>query len=137
MRIIRSEVIYWFFIWPIPFLYMKLKSKPTLRDKHKYVVFKIHSSAKLQYSDVKNAVMNALLGWMGERDFAEASIWLIKNLWDAREQKGFIRCAPKYTEAVKMSLLLIHQIGDEKVAVQSLWVSGTIKSGKDNSATAN
>jgi ribonuclease P/MRP protein subunit POP5 len=112
---------------------MKLKSKPTLREKHKYVVFRIHSSAKLQYNDVKNVVMNSLLNWMGEKDFADAGVWLIKNLWDSKEQKGFIRCTPKYVDSVKMGLMLIHQIGDEKVAAQSLWVSGTIKSGKDKS----
>ena len=112
---------------------MKLKSKPTLRGKHKYVVFKIHSTAKLQYNDLKNAIMNALLNWMGERDFADAGIWLIKNLWDSKEQKGIIRCVPKYVNAVKMSLLLVHQIGDEKVTFRSLWVSGTIKSGKEKS----
>ena len=107
---------------------MKLKSKPTLRGKHKYVVFKIHSTAKLQYNDTMNAITNALLNWMGEKDYADAGIWLIRNLWDGREQKGFIRCEPGYVDAVKMSLMLIHQIGDEKVAFQSLWVSGTIKS---------
>lgn len=112
---------------------MKLKSRPTLRGKHKYVVFRIHSTARLQYNDVKNALMNGLMNWMGEQDFAEAGIWLIKNLWDAKEQKGFIRCDPKYADSVKMSLILIHQIGDEKVAIQSLWVSGTIKSGKNKS----
>jgi RNase P/RNase MRP subunit POP5 len=112
---------------------MKLKSKPTLRGKHKYIVFKLHSTAKLQYNDMKNALTNALLNWMGEKDYADAKIWLIKNLWNSHEQKGFIRCEPKFVDSVKMGLMLIHQIGDEKVAFQSLWVSGTIKSGKEKS----
>jgi ribonuclease P/MRP protein subunit POP5 len=113
---------------------MKLRSKPALRGKHRYVVFRVHSSAKVKYSDLKNAVMSALLNWMGEREFSEAGIWFIRNLWDGVEQKGFIRCDPKYADSVKMGLMLLHQIGDEKVAVQSLWVSGTIKSGKEKSA---
>ena len=66
------EGILWFFIECYQFLIMKLKSKPTIRGKHKYVVFKIHSTSKLQYNDVKNAIMNSLLNWMGEKDFADA-----------------------------------------------------------------
>ncbi len=110
---------------------MKLKSKPTLRSEHRYVVFKVHSSVKIQYNDLKNAIMNSLMNWMGEKNFSDAEIWLIKNLWSSKDQKGFIRCRPKYVNDVKMALMLIHQIGDERVVFQSLWVSGTIKSGKE------
>ena len=65
---------------------------------------------------------------------AKANIRILKNLWDLRKQKGFVQCLPKFVDSVKVSLSLIHQIGDSRVAFQTLRVSGTIKSGRDKTA---
>ena len=107
---------------------MRLRKKPSERPKHKYIVFRVHSSGSIRYNDLRNAITNELINWMGEKDFAEAGIRLIKNLY--HDGKGFIRCLPGYVDSVKMSLALIHQIGDERVIFQTVRVSGTIKSGK-------
>lgn len=110
---------------------MKAKKRPSGREKYKYVIFRIHSTGRIPYNDMKNAITNALMNWMGEKDFSDARVWLIKNLWKPGEQRGYIRCSPEHVDSVKMSLSLMHQIGDEKVAFQSLRVTGTIRSGKE------
>jgi len=114
---------------------MKLKKLPSLREKKRYIIFKVHAEETLSFENVSNAIWNSLLDWLGERELAKANVWIIKNLWNGKEQTGFIKCSPKYVDAVKVGLALIHQIGDSKVILQSLRVSGTIKSGKEKIKT--
>lgn len=116
---------------------MKLKSLPSMRSKKRYVIFKVHSSEPLEYSNVKDAVWNSLENWLGQNELAQAAPRLIKNLWDGRQKKGFMQCNLKYVDQVKMSVALIHQIGDQRVIFQVLRVSGTIKSGKDKIKSAS
>lgn len=107
---------------------MKLKSMPSQRESKRYVFFRVHSRGRLSYEEVKNAVMNSLLNWMGSEKFAKARPWVIKNLW--KPDSGVIQCSHRYVDDVKMGLALIHQVGDSSVIFESLRVSGTLKSGK-------
>ena len=107
---------------------MALKSLPSLREKKRYIVFRLHSEGKLSYAIVKNAIFDSLLEFLGEQEFARANIRFIKNLWN--QKTGFLETTPAYVDKVKVGLALIHQIGEEKVIFQTLKVSGTIKSGK-------
>lgn len=109
----------------------RLKSRSTLRPRHRYIVFKVHSEGKLDYRNVESAVWNSLENWLGEQDLALAGLKLVRNLWNPGTQTGFLRCTHTYADRVKVGLALIHQIGDERVAFQTLRVSGTIKSAKD------
>ena len=110
---------------------MKLKKLPSMRNKKRYVIFKVHSDGdNIPFSNIKDAVMNSILNWVGERGAAQAHVWVIKNLWDMGKQTGCIQCSHKTVDEIKTALALIHQIGDQKVAFQTLKVTGTIKSGK-------
>lgn len=109
---------------------MKLKKKPSMRPRKRYITFRVHSEEKLDYMNIRGAVWNSLDSWLGEQDLALANIRIIKNLWDPRTQTGFIQCDHRYVDLVKTGLALIHQIGDERVVFQTLRVSGTIKSAK-------
>lgn len=106
------------------------KILPSLRESKRYVVFKVHSQERLNYAVMQNAAWNSLLNWMGEKDLSKANVRIIKNLWDPGTQTGFVQCSPKFVDAVKVSLSLVRQIGDQRVTFQTLRVSGTIKSGK-------
>ena len=105
-----------------------MKLKPALKEKKRYIMFKLHSKEPIPYTALKQAVTSALLEFLGERDFAKAHPRLIKNLCTGRA--GVLLTTPKHTDACKLSLALIHQIQEQPVAFQTLKVSGTIKSGK-------
>lgn len=109
---------------------MKLKRMPSMKGKKRYLTFKLHSEEPVVYSDMKGAVVNSMLNWMGEEGFSASNVRIIRNLWDGRGQQGWLSCSHKAVDDVKMSLALIHQIGDARVIFQVLRVSGTIKSGK-------
>ena len=103
---------------------MKLKRMPSM-------TFRLHSKNPVVYSDMKGAVLNSIMNWMGEGGFSSSKCRIIKNLWDHGNQIGWIECSPKSVDDIRMALALIHQIGDERVIFQVIRVSGTIKSGKE------
>jgi len=116
---------------------MKLKKMPSLRDRKRYLVFRIISEAPLDYPNVKGAIWHSMENWLGQNELAQASPRLIKNLWDGRKKKGYLQCSPKYVDQVKMALALIKQIGDQRVIFHVIRVSGTIKSAKDKTTKSN
>jgi len=132
----------------------RLKSPSTLRAKKRYIIFRVHSESPEETSsretaparsrrmhaeagegmfdflNIRGAIWNSLESWLGEAGLAKANVSFIMNLWDSRKHTGFISCSPKYVDQVKVALALVHQIGDERVVIQVLRVSGTIKAGK-------
>lgn len=111
-----------------------MKSLPTLREKKRYIFFQVHSKGPVPYYQMKQAIFDSLLDFLGERDLAKASVRLIKNLYSSG--KGVVQTNPKAVDSVKLALALIHQIGEERVLFQTLRVSGTIKSGKSKSISS-
>ncbi|HJW97354.1 MAG TPA: Rpp14/Pop5 family protein [archaeon] len=110
---------------------MSLKKPPSMRGKKRYLIFRLHSDSPASFQDVREAVWNSILNWLGDNEAPRADIHIVKNLWNQKEQSGFIRCDPKYVDSVKLALALIHQIGDQRVIFQTVRVAGTIKSGKE------
>ncbi|MBL7206296.1 MAG: ribonuclease P protein component 2 [Candidatus Aenigmarchaeota archaeon] len=104
-----------------------LKIPASLRQKKRYVYFKIYSQNKIPYENLRNAIWNIFLDYLGELGTAKANIRIVRNLWDPNEQKGIIRCSHRHVDEVKICLGLLHQIGDEKTVFQTLRVSGTIR----------
>jgi len=101
-----------------------------MREKKRYIVFRLHTKNPIGFIDAKNAIMNSINNWLGDNDMARARVWIIKNLWNKKEQTGFIRCSHKFVDEVKVALALVHQIGDERSIIQTIKVTSTIKSGK-------
>lgn len=112
---------------------MKLKSKPSLRERKRYIVFKVESSGPFLYENMRNAVYDSTARWLGENEMGKADVHVVKNLWDSRRRVGFVRCGPKYVDDIKSSLALVKQIGDSRVVIHTLRVSGTIKSATEKS----
>ena len=100
---------------------------PTLREKERYVSFKIISEHPVIYSDLEGAIWNTMMDFFGDLGTSTTSTWLIKNLYDDREQVGVIRCNHESVPAVLTALGLIERFGDTRVIVKILKISGTIK----------
>ena len=100
---------------------------PTLREKERYVAFQVISEEPITYADLEAAVWNTMLGFFGEYGASWTSMWLIKNLYDEQKQFGVIRCNNKSVAAMLTALGLISRLGDIRVIVKILKVSGTIK----------
>ncbi len=110
---------------------MKLRRLPSMKEKKRYVTFSIISDKRVAYPDVKGAITDSVINWMGEKGLSESNLKVIRNLWNDNSKEGWLSCTPSSVDDVKVSLALIHQIGDSKVIIRTLRVSGTIKSGKE------
>jgi ribonuclease P/MRP protein subunit POP5 len=109
----------------------KLKTlKPTLREKERYVAFQVISEEgeEFNYSDLEAAIWNTMLDFLGEEGVSKTSVWLMKDCWDPKTQKGILRCNNKSVQEVIASLGLIDRLGDNRITFKILRVSGTIKS---------
>jgi RNase P/RNase MRP subunit POP5 len=112
---------------------MKLKPLPSLKEGKRYIVFRILSDRPeypLEFQAVRDAILNSILNWLGEETSARAGVWVIRNLWDRKGQRGFIRCSRRETDLVKTALAMVHQIGDQRVIIHTVKVAGTIRKGK-------
>lgn len=106
----------------------KLKILPaSLREKHRYIKFQVISQEPIAYSDLEAAIWNVALDFLGEHGIAQTGLWVIKNLYDETEQMGVIRCNNKSVQQVIASLALISRLGDTRIVIKILKVSGTIR----------
>lgn len=123
---------------------MKLRTPPSAKPRQRYLALRVRSTGALGYENLKAAALNALLEWLGEDEFARAGLRFVKNRWstsanappgagaagrpdDVFEARVLLECRPKYVDRAKVGLALITQIGDSRVAVSCVRVSGTIK----------
>ena len=107
---------------------MKLKILPSLRERKRYIKFKVFSEEKIVYTDLEQAIWNTCLDFFGEFETSNFSLWLIKNLWNEKEQVGVIKCSHLAVPKVITCLGLIRRLGDSRVIIKILKISGTLKS---------
>ncbi|MEM5777391.1 MAG: Rpp14/Pop5 family protein [Candidatus Aenigmatarchaeota archaeon] len=107
---------------------MKLKILPaSLREKNRYILFKIISEEPIEYSDLESAIWNTMLDFLGEHGTSKTSVWIIKDRWDKNSQTCIIRCNHLSVPFLIATLGLINRLGDIRIAIKILKVSGTIK----------
>ncbi|MDI6807077.1 MAG: Rpp14/Pop5 family protein [Candidatus Aenigmarchaeota archaeon] len=99
----------------------------TLREKERYVKFKIISQEPIIYSDLEDAILNTFLDFYGEQGFSSLSFWIMKDLYDEENQTLVVRCNHKSVSQVIAGLGLISRLGDSRVIFKILKVSGSIK----------
>lgn len=100
---------------------------PTLREKERYISFQVISEEPIVYEDLEQALLNTLIDFYGEYGFSKLSFWIIKNLYDPEEQFGIIRCNNKSVQQVIAGLGLVSRLGETRVTIKVLKVSGTIR----------
>jgi ribonuclease P/MRP protein subunit POP5 len=100
---------------------------PTLREKERYIAFQIISEDRINYEDFESSIWGTMMSFFGEYGSSKSSMWLIKNLYDEEKQIGVIRCNHESVAEVLTMLGLIERLGDTRIIVKILKVSGTIK----------
>jgi len=107
---------------------MKLRVLPaSLREKNRYILFRVISEEPIEYSDLESAIWNTMLDFLGEYGTSKTSAWLIKDRWNKDEQTCIIRCNHLSVPEIIASLGLINRLGDARISIKILKVSGTIK----------
>lgn len=102
----------------------------SLREKRRYIAFEILGEEDIEFSNLVNALWHSLLNLFGEVKTGSINFWLVKDAWDEKKQRGLIKCNQNHVSQVRMSLALLDRIGDTKVSIRTLGVSGTMKSAR-------
>ncbi len=105
---------------------------PSLKEKKRYIVFEIISEKKLSEKIVIDEINKKILSFLGELGIAKSGFVLLKD--SIKKTKGIIRTNLKYQDEVKMALSLIKKIGNDKVIVNVVGVSGILKKAKSKFA---
>ena len=102
----------------------------SLRERKRYLGFEIISEDKIDFGEFVNAFWHSSLNFLGELGAAKVGVWLIKDLWDEKRQRGLIKCRHTQVENVRTTLALINRIGDTQVIARTLGLSGTMKTAR-------
>ena len=98
---------------------------PTLREKSRYVLFKIYSTRTFNRKEVSKAIFDAIFQFLGEDTASELSLWFIR--WYEDSNMGILKVEHNRVDKIKTTLSLIKEISGSKVLITSIGVSGTLK----------
>lgn len=103
---------------------------PSLRGRRRYIAYQVISESKFIFQDLSNSIWHSLLNLLGELGASKSDIWVARDIYDEIKQIGIIRCSHDNVEQVRTALSLIERIGDVRVVVKVLGISGSIKATK-------
>jgi len=95
---------------------------PSLREKKRYLAYKIVSTTKINKNQAENSIKNAILSFLGQLGYSKAGPIFL----DYSNNKGIIRINNKEVDNVKASLTLMEKINKERIMIKSLLTSGLI-----------
>ena len=103
---------------------------PTLRDRKRYLAYQVVSDSKLEFSEINNAIWYSIMNFMGEKGASEADVWIIKNTYEEERKIGLIKCSHTSVEDVRTALALVQKMGENRMIIRVLGISGTMKAAK-------
>ncbi len=98
---------------------------PTLRDKHRYIAFRLIGERTFKKDEVKRAIWEASLSTLGVLGSARVKPWFIS--FDEKTQTGIVRVDRKHVEDLRLALTLLTEINGSRVIFRTLGVSGTMR----------
>ncbi len=96
---------------------------PTLREKKRYISFKIIYHKELSGSEVVYLIRNAILNYYGVWGTSKSNPWLI----DYTHPKGLLRVNRDEVDFVKSALITVNEYKNQPINIVILGVSGSIK----------
>jgi len=102
----------------------------SLRGRRRYIAYQVISEDKILLDDLINTIWHSTLNFLGEQGTSKTDIWIAKDTYDEKNQSGLIRCSHDSVEQVRTSLALIERIGDVRVVLKVLGISGTMNAAK-------
>ena len=102
-----------------------MKLLPALKPKKRYIAFQIDSEKKFTASEVKLAVEESILRFLGEFGIAKTSPQFLKER--CKNNKFVIKVGHKGVDECKAAIILIKKIKNNPVLISSIITSGTLK----------
>ena len=98
--------------------------KPTMREKRRYILYKVVAEEPISEEEIRRASYKAILSFLGEYGSSLANPKFIRFM--EKEKLAIIRCSHTETEKVKAALALCSSIEGKRAALRLQRISGTI-----------
>lgn len=102
----------------------------SMRERKRYIAFEVLGEENVEFSQLINAIWHSILNLFGEVKTGDINFWLVKDSWTENKQRGLIKCNHNHVSEVRLALALLERIGERKVSIRTLGVSGTMKSAR-------
>ncbi len=100
---------------------------PTLKQKKRYMAFEVVSrEGGLSYDDIKKAILDAGLSFLGELGMAEAGVRIISDDYDPKKQRGIIKVGHRHVEKLSSALMMVRRIGRHDALIRCVGISGIL-----------
>ena len=97
---------------------------PSLREKKRYLAYKVISKSKINFSSLQKAITETALKVLGQLGVAKAGI-IILDKW--KNNKGLIRVSHKNVDNLRTALMFVDEVDNKEVIIRSIGVSGILK----------
>jgi len=101
--------------------------RPTLKERKRYILFKVYSNKKIEKESVAEQCTTACLKFLGELGCSKAGVQFLAETWQANNQTGIIKTGHKFVDETKSALALIKNIDNQKATVSTILTSGSIE----------
>ena len=101
---------------------------PTLRTKKRYVVYEYISKTDISHNNIVKAVEDSYKECFGMFGLGEAGLMDTKIY---NKKRGILKVNHKYLDKLRVSMTMIKDINDQKLALHTVGVSGILKKAKN------
>ena len=118
---------------------MKLKVlPPTLRKNHHYLILDVKSEVEISKEEMLVYCWDACIRYWGENHSSNFDLWVMRHYLIEESThnneaifnyKTVLRCGRSYENDVRVALSTLTRQNKRKIAINTIGVSGTVKSG--------
>ncbi len=101
----------------------------SLREKKRYIAFEVDSESGFSKEEIVNAVDASCRDFLGEYGYGKGGVMIVND--SVNGKKGVVRVNSKYVDLVKVSLMMMKSINNNKVVFKNVKTSGALKNVKN------
>ena len=95
---------------------------PSLREKKRYLAFKVESNSEFNKKQIEQGINNAILSYVGQLGYAKAGPILVEY----KGNKGILKVNNKELNNIRASLSLVKSLENKKAFISSIITSGIL-----------
>ncbi len=105
---------------------------PSIRQKKRYIRFKIHSERDFDIGEVVDSFWKSIIDHAGAEGASKMDPWIIGTTFDEDKQEGVIKVRRSELDRLRAALTLVNCIEGEDAFVEVVRVSGSLEKVKSS-----
>ena len=99
---------------------------PSLKERKRYILFKLFTKARVDNREVKELVTKASLQFLGELGMAKSGFQFMPETWNQNKMTGIIKVNNKFVDEAKSALALVKEAKGKPAMISCIKVSGIL-----------